>query len=582
MTHYIKTFFAVWCVTVALAAAQASAQNVVDVYFIAGQSNAGNLGEINSYDVQGYNGYNAANFNQQVEAGFTLSFGRIRDRSGFFSDGTPRVGGPVTEFVENFVETELDATNYAVDNIAVQLNAEFGNDIGIFSYGRNGRALANITDESWFPGTVSNPFNDELYGYFRDWSQDRLNEIEAGADGLAGTADDQVANVQGIFWFQGENDSVDAGAIADYQTNFENLIARFRADFNNPELAIVASHIRNLNANDAGINQAIDAVAASDEFVSAIDISDASTYTPVSASDVHLNAEGFLVIANDFAEQMIALQTGMDVEPEPEPEPQGSTQITTSSAEPATDILLDTIEGGTISSLINAGAAQGARGEMFQLGEVGESFALSGFTLQANSAATFAEGNTFTIALYTGDPGSVFAPMASPETFENVTPEFLDANSGLTLIHQADFLGTDAAGDAPDSQVGSRNFVTFELSDPVVPGGEDITVFVFTNFAFSQLEGNQNGGGRLQLRETTTALAGSTNRDLRFSVSGVVADDVIKGDVNMDGEVTFLDISPFIMALSLPDAAPAEADCNCDGNVNFLDISVFINILAGS
>ena len=49
----------------------------------------------------------------------------------------------------------------------------------------------------------------------------------------------------------------------------------------------------------------------------------------------------------------------------------------------------------------------------------------------------------------------------------------------------------------------------------------------------------------------------------------------------MDGEVTFLDISPFIMALSLPDAAPAEADCNCDGNVNFLDISVFINILAG-
>ena len=159
MTHYIKAFFAVWCVTAALAAAQASAQNVVDVYFIAGQSNAGNLGEINSYDVQGYNGYNAANFNQQVEAGFTLSFGRIRDRSGFFSDGTPRVGGPVTEFVENFVETELDATNYAVDNIAVQLNAEFGNDIGIFSYGRNGRALANITDESWFPGTVSNPFN---------------------------------------------------------------------------------------------------------------------------------------------------------------------------------------------------------------------------------------------------------------------------------------------------------------------------------------------------------------------------------------------------------------------------------------
>ena len=174
--------------------------------------------------------------------------------------------------------------------------------------------------------------------------------------------------------------------------------------------------------------------------------------------------------------------------------------------------------------------------------------------------------------------------MTSPGTPENVTPEFLDANSGLTLIYQEDFLGTDATGDAPDGQVGVRDFVTFELSGPVVPGGEDITVFVFTNFAFSQLEGSNNGGGRLQLRDNTTTLVGSGSRDLRFSVSGVVAGagpDIVKADVNMDGEVTFLDISPFIMALSSPDGAPAEADCNCDGNVSFLDISVFINILAG-
>ena len=317
MTYRINRFLAIFCLTIALTAIQTSAQNAVDVYFIAGQSNAGNLGEINSYDVQGYNGYNAANFDNQTESGFTLHFGRIRDRSAFFSNGNPRVGGPVTEFIENFVETELDATNYSVDNIAVPLNAEFGNDIGIFSYGRNGRALANITDESWFPGTVNNPFNDELYGYFQTWSQDRLDEIEAGADGIAGTGDDQVANVRGIFWFQGENDVDDAGARAAYQTNFENLIARFRADFNNPELAVVASHIRNLNANDASINASLDAVAASDDFVSTIDISDASVYTPVSANDVHLNANGFLVIANDFAQQMITLLNGTTMMPDP-------------------------------------------------------------------------------------------------------------------------------------------------------------------------------------------------------------------------------------------------------------------------
>ena len=270
---------------------------------------------------------------------------------------------------------------------------------------------------------------------------------------------------------------------------------------------------------------------------------------------------------------------------------QASAQITTADAEPETDILLDAITdvipGGPsvfVSTLINAGFTQGARGDIFQLGAAGDSFTLSGFTLQASAAATFAEGNTFTIALYTGDPGSVFAPMTSPETFENVTPEFLDANSGLTLIYQEDFLGTDATGDAPDGQVGVRDFVTFELSDPVVPGGEDITVFVFTNFAFSQIEGSNNGGGRFQLRDNTTTLGGSGSRDLRFSISGVAAGagpDIVKADVNMDGVVSFLDISPFIMALSSPEGAPAEADCNCDGNVNFLDISVFINILAG-
>ena len=261
---------------------------------------------------------------------------------------------------------------------------------------------------------------------------------------------------------------------------------------------------------------------------------------------------------------------------------QASAQITTTPGEPDTDILLDNIVGGVIVTSIDGTGNAGARGATFQLGEAGDSFALSGFTLQANSSATFAEGDTFTIALYTGDPSIAFAPITSPGAPENVTPEFLDANSGLTLIHQEDFLGTDVSGDAPDGQVGSANFITFELSDPVVPGGEDITVFVFTNFAFSQLEGNQNGGGRLQLRDNTTGLAGSGSRDLRFLVSGVAGDgpDVIKADVNMDGIVTFLDISPFIMALSSPDTAPAEADCNCDGIVNFLDISVFISILA--
>ena len=58
--------------------------------------------------------------------------------------------------------------------------------------------------------------------------------------------------------------------------------------------------------------------------------------------------------------------------------------------------------------------------------------------------------------------------------------------------------------------------------------------------------------------------------------------EIVLGDVNQDEIVNFLDISPFIMALSSPEGAPAEADVNEDGIVNFLDISVFIMILAGA
>ena len=67
-----------------------------------------------------------------------------------------------------------------------------------------------------------------------------------------------------------------------------------------------------------------------------------------------------------------------------------------------------------------------------------------------------------------------------------------------------------------------------------------------------------------------------------IQVAGVVTDvvDVLKGDVDLSGEVNFFDIAPFIMVLSGGDQA--QADCNCDGDVDFFDIQPFINILAGN
>ena len=53
---------------------------------------------------------------------------------------------------------------------------------------------------------------------------------------------------------------------------------------------------------------------------------------------------------------------------------------------------------------------------------------------------------------------------------------------------------------------------------------------------------------------------------------------VLKGDVDMNGVVNFLDIPAFISVLQ-SGSFVAEADCDCNLVVNFLDIPAFIAIL---
>ena len=65
------------------------------------------------------------------------------------------------------------------------------------------------------------------------------------------------------------------------------------------------------------------------------------------------------------------------------------------------------------------------------------------------------------------------------------------------------------------------------------------------------------------------------------TVTVTLVQGTILGDVNQDGEVDFLDISPFIAILSAGSFLE-EADVNQDDVVDFLDISPFIEILAGS
>ena len=80
---------------------------------------------------------------------------------------------------------------------------------------------------------------------------------------------------------------------------------------------------------------------------------------------------------------------------------------------------------------------------------------------------------------------------------------------------------------------------------------------------------HQNSGG------------GTSSTFSSFEIAVTSTETVLLGDVNLDGVVDFLDISPFISILSNT-GFQAEADIDQSGVVDFLDISPFIGILSGS
>ena len=76
----------------------------------------------------------------------------------------------------------------------------------------------------------------------------------------------------------------------------------------------------------------------------------------------------------------------------------------------------------------------------------------------------------------------------------------------------------------------------------------------------------------------------ATDRDLStvFFGADIIHNIPLRGDVNRDEVVNFLDIAEFIFRLSVsPNAFRPEADLNVDGATNFLDIAPFIQALTG-
>ena len=149
----------------------------------------------------------------------------------------------------------------------------------------------------------------------------------------------------------------------------------------------------------------------------------------------------------------------------------------------------------------------------------------------------------------TGGNGFVFASNDTADAF---------VDGSLTA-----FAGSDISGDGVDQ--GSALLASDDGS-PALAGN----TFLFADnggpvpFTTAIGIGNVTGGPRIQAIHVTAIIE--------------PVSDCVLGDVNTDGAVDFLDISPFITALT-SGGIQCEADINEDGAVNFLDISPFIAIL---
>ena len=152
--------------------------------------------------------------------------------------------------------------------------------------------------------------------------------------------------------------------------------------------------------------------------------------------------------------------------------------------------------------------------------------------------------------------------------------------------------------------LGGSSFLTITgLSMPVLAGGEDAAIVLDSAVTLPANTGSEgyvlriSGGGNPGFEWRRTGGSGSVyangqayedgtekndgERDwvLALSETDISApQEILLGDVNLDGVVNFFDISPFIDALS-SNVYLREADCNQDGVVDFFDISPFIGFL---
>ena len=545
----------------------AAAQQTIDVYIVAGQSNADGRG-----DVSDLSAAQMASLENDTIISY-LNPGSERERA------VP-TSNPNDLDVGTNGFTPLVIGGFSVDGTSArQLTPTFGpelsfgatiaeatgsnNQIAIIKVSRGGTNLRN----DWRAGASVDTGPDEpvgfLYRALLEYVAASLAELEA---------DGSTAIVRGFVWHQGESDS---NNVSTYTDNFIALVEGVRAEFG-ADIPFVLGELSRTRSNSVNFNNNLPDLAASAPGISFV--SSEGLTTPASDT-THFDAEGQIELGQRYAAEFGTLAP----EPEPEPEPTG---------EPVVFDFFETDGDGV--------AGADPAGTDFDPSAANDTVTVDGLTLTVVDVTAreydlsgdlpVATGNILSSA----DDDNVVTNISGQRALGINNPSI--GNGAFDLIGD----GNDSADLNPGETLTftfdqAVQFTSIELESVEAEDSFDVLV---DGVAVLETTGDDSFIDDLGGLTGLTIAAGS---EITFAVDGVletatggaatslrietftveIVGSTLLGDVNLDGTVDFLDISPFIAVLS-GGIDQAEADCNEDGEVNFLDISPFISILSGS
>ncbi len=186
------------------------------------------------------------------------------------------------------------------------------------------------------------------------------------------------------------------------------------------------------------------------------------------------------------------------------------------------------------------------------------------------------------------------APAANPTENANLTIGFPfdpnTANQTVEVYFNPDFepvagpssFGFESFTSLPNTGSGDVHGFAANPLHPVVGHAPYIAVplgYVSGDLLASEMTFVNTSFVDLGLTEGTYAWS-FENNEVTLTIVVALGLPTLLGDCNLDGEVNFLDITPFLNTLSSGHYL-SEADCNQDGEVNFFDIAAFVAILVG-